>query len=156
MHITCSENLSLLDSSSVLQTSSAPSTQCFLNIQDSLWESGSQESVFSFCLHIQVSWSSRALPPPPSYGLSFHNHHSKLLKEIMAIYTCPTAKHFVDAAFLGGGGRHNSQWQLYYNSAFIYTMPSKALFSTLHDCTTAYTHIFPFTDDKPHELSCSK
>lgn len=54
MHITWPENLSLCNSSSVFQTSEAPSTQYFLNIQHSIWESVSQGSVFSFCLHTGV------------------------------------------------------------------------------------------------------
>lgn len=68
----------------------------------------------------------------------------------------PYSQIFCTCSIFGG------QWKIrfieaaVYNSAFIYAMPSKALFSTLCDCTTAYTQIFPFTDDKSYKLSCSQ
>lgn len=74
--------------------------------------------MFSFCFHTEVSQSSKALPSPPSCDLSLHNYHSKVLKETTAICTCTTAKHFADAAFLGGGGSSDTT-QPFYTQCYL-------------------------------------
>lgn len=91
--------------------------------------------------------SSTLLWPKPSqlpFEVTQRNHSNLYL---------PYSQTFCRCSIFGGQRKTQFTVWLYYNSALIYTTLSKALVSTLHDCTTAYTCIFPFTDDKPHKLS---
>lgn len=118
------------------------STRCPLTMKGTLWDLWSGAPVICLCFHTGVSRPSKALPPQFSCHLSLPNYqrYSKRWQQPMPALQPSTA------------GTTKSR---FYHWALTYTILSNTLFSTWHNCTTAYKHNLPFTADKPHKPSRS-
>lgn len=111
-------------------------------MKGTLWDLWSGAPVICLCFHTGVSRPSQALPPQFSCHLSLPNYqrYSKRWQQPMPALQPSTA---------------DTTKSRFYHWALTYTMLSNTLFSTWHNCTTAYKHNLPFTADKPHKPSRS-
>lgn len=107
------------------------STRCVLTLKGTLWDVWTGAPAICLCLHKGVSRPKTALPSQLSCHLSLPNYqrYSKRWQQSAPALQPNTA---------------DPAQARFYSWALIYAC-----------CTTAYKHILPFTDDKPHKLSRS-